>query len=250
MISIKIKLIILLFVFLKPACAVNAVVYEIVKGKGVDVCEAYKKNLESFGEKEPMICERKINPEMKEFSKPKWKKVNLEEHKEFLRRLLKYNTAIRDQFRRTVEDDVTTFKGELNYHKIRNYRYILQSSFDIDNDGEKNDLIYYKGGSCPDESASYYFGNIYVLSKNPPQGIVDWMINDKNMAEKLLRKKISSSLGEFETMDIFKYKNKVYVDRFCGIKNLHKNCMNNNELKVYKIQNTTAYEVCRVIASP
>ena len=32
--------------------------YEIVKGKGVEVCEAYKRNLESLNEPRPMICER------------------------------------------------------------------------------------------------------------------------------------------------------------------------------------------------
>jgi len=254
MVAYKIKLSPLIL-FLSVCCLVipgkvfSAVIYEIIKGKGVEVCEAYKKNLESFNEKEPMICERKINPEMKEFSKPKWEKVNLAEHKELLRRLLKYKSYLREQFRKTVEDDVQTFDAIFKYHKTGGYKYILQASFDVDNDGYQDDLLYYKGGDCPDLSASFYFGNIYILRKNPPPGVVDWMIDGESETEKLLREKISSrGYGHYETMDIFRYKNEVYVDRFCGIKNIHKNCMNNNELKVYKIQNSIANEECRIIA--
>lgn len=44
--------------------------YELVKGMGVEVCEAYEKNLNSFKPRYPFRCVRPINPELKEFTKP------------------------------------------------------------------------------------------------------------------------------------------------------------------------------------
>lgn len=44
--------------------------YELVKGKGVEMCEAYEKNLNSFKPGLPFRGARPINPEFKDFSKP------------------------------------------------------------------------------------------------------------------------------------------------------------------------------------
>lgn len=44
--------------------------YELEKGKGVEVCEAYGKNLNSFKTGQPFRVTRPVNPEFKDFSKP------------------------------------------------------------------------------------------------------------------------------------------------------------------------------------
>jgi len=44
--------------------------YDLVKGKGVEVCEAYEKNLNSFKPRLPFRGQRPVNPEFKDFSKP------------------------------------------------------------------------------------------------------------------------------------------------------------------------------------
>ncbi len=49
--------------------------YVLVKGKGVEVCEEYGKNLNSFPpDTQPPICEAKINQKFADFKKPKWRK--------------------------------------------------------------------------------------------------------------------------------------------------------------------------------
>lgn len=47
--------------------------YEIVKGKGVEVCEAYGKNLNSFNPKMPVTCGRRISSEFPDLRKPDWR---------------------------------------------------------------------------------------------------------------------------------------------------------------------------------
>lgn len=70
---IIILLFILVFIFSVSAFAGQ---YELVKGKGVEVCEAYGKNLNYL--KTPLFLkapQRKINPEFKDFNKPQWEKM-------------------------------------------------------------------------------------------------------------------------------------------------------------------------------
>ena len=52
------------------APAAHAGQYVLEKGKGVEVCEAYEKNLNSFKPRGPFRGNRPINPEFKDFSKP------------------------------------------------------------------------------------------------------------------------------------------------------------------------------------
>lgn len=66
---------IVVFIFLLPVY-VLAGEYVLVKGEGTEVCEAYKKNLNSFQPRLPMEY-RKLNPQMQDFSEPKW--VHLDE---------------------------------------------------------------------------------------------------------------------------------------------------------------------------
>src|SRR6266581_7586105 len=54
--------------------------YELVKGKGVEVCEAYARNLNSFQLHEPMLCDRLVNPRFKELRKPKWEPLNFDKN--------------------------------------------------------------------------------------------------------------------------------------------------------------------------
>jgi hypothetical protein len=50
--------------------------YELVKGKGVEVCEAYEKNLNSVNQRPPMRCQRMLNPNFKDFAKPEWGRID------------------------------------------------------------------------------------------------------------------------------------------------------------------------------
>ncbi len=75
------KMVLVLILFLFPA-AVFAGEYVLIKGKGVEVCEEYGKNLNSLNP--PLfrtMYERKLNPEFKDFSKPEWEKLYYE-HRE------------------------------------------------------------------------------------------------------------------------------------------------------------------------
>src|SRR6266571_2787452 len=54
--------------------------YELTKGQGEEVCEAYLRNLNSVDDPpQVMICERQLNPKMPEFKKPAWSKPSVDQ---------------------------------------------------------------------------------------------------------------------------------------------------------------------------
>ncbi len=59
--------------------------YTLVVGKGIEVCEAYLKNLKSFPKHPPVVCERPLNPKFTDFSKPQWQPLEVWPNRHLLR---------------------------------------------------------------------------------------------------------------------------------------------------------------------
>lgn len=202
-------------------CVAHAGRYEPIKGKGIEVCEAYKKNLESFQDSEPMACERKINPEFKDFSKPIWENVDLEQHRELFRRLSKYDGGLNriysngviDQWGKSVYDDDKELQLTIDAHKKMGYRFISRTRISSKEFGrDQLDVLRYRKDSCPHPSA-YHSSNLYVLIEDP--SVKDAMIHAAHPVEVKLRKEVSQNMGTDTTVDIFLYKNSMYIDKYC-----------------------------------
>lgn len=203
--------------------------YELIEGKGVEVCEQYKKNLESFNEPGPMACERKISPEFKDFEKPVWEKVDLEQHRELFRRLLRYQGPDRDQFRRGYYEDAD-LDSSIRDHKQRAYPFVSRTEFQLTPYGKgTGDILIYRDGTCP-YPASFHATNIYLLTEAP--GVQDAMIDAGSPLQKQLHADISPNNGVNTTVDVFRYKGAPYIDRYC----LNEGCCTEakNTLTVFK----------------
>ncbi len=61
--------------------------YVLAIGKGIEVCEAYLKNLNSFPKHPPMVCDRPLNHQFTDFNKPAWKELDGQEHLELLKQI-------------------------------------------------------------------------------------------------------------------------------------------------------------------
>lgn len=67
----RFKVIVVVAAWLFTTTPVLAGQYELVKGKGMEVCEAYEQSLNSFQPKLPMVCGRPVSSKLG-FGKPKW----------------------------------------------------------------------------------------------------------------------------------------------------------------------------------
>lgn len=160
---------------------VSAGEYVLVKGKGVDVCEAYGKNLNSFNPKMPMEY-RKLNPQMTDFSKPTW--VQLDDIRNKIPRDSKLDLHISEFFwKRDVNPvkyfrkDISKWRGtekelaeaykrflcfrhEISQWKVPNSHLVAE--VDIDNDGVKEPIYL---------DAMYAHPTLLLVLKNDYSGI-------------------------------------------------------------------------------
>lgn len=147
--------------------AAHAGQYELVKGKGVEVCEAYGENLNSFKpDYTMMICERQVNPDATDFVKPNWNVLLEDDEVEV--RLDRYELTRRFMGWDKTGEHVAT--ADSIRAKVRqgydpgNPIVMEYAVIDIDNDGKPEKVLKEKEGGCLAQRA--YSVSIAVLTKD------------------------------------------------------------------------------------
>lgn len=201
---IIILLFILVFIFSVSAFAGE---YVLVKGKGVEVCEAYGKNLNSFGY--VMACEREINPVFKEFSKPEWKEMDILENLDLVIKLTRFLEGEDYPEEHPFWSPDAKLESFIKHNTKYGHLVIKLTQVDIDNDGKKENVIKYYDGKCG--ISSYYATPLLVLNDDKKE------IEIKKTSSLLQKPEGVVGLikmGKFTMRDVFVYKNKVYSDRW------------------------------------
>ena len=110
-----------------------------------EICADYVKNLNRFNG--PMVCDRKIDPDIKEFSKPRWKVIDLNKHSELLKELAQFLVYDYDRWHQIKEEDKEK-KYKFNLMKLSEYAIKKQirlsvADFDLDNDGKEDRVLHF-----------------------------------------------------------------------------------------------------------
>jgi hypothetical protein len=108
--------------------------YELIKGQGVEVCEAYEKNLNSFEPHEPMLCDRPVSPEVTDMQKPEWERLNFDQNQTLI---VSVDQLLRPNYFAKPEMIIPTLRKNV---ELDNYRYQLMMA-DIDNDGKTEPVL-------------------------------------------------------------------------------------------------------------
>jgi len=135
--------------------------YELTKGKGVPVCEAYKSNLDSFIHyPNPMSCQREVNAKLGLFQKPIWTELDVWKNRSLLKevdKLLGLGRSYGDAEKNPNEWE-RTLKRRIKIHGA----VLLTTRIDIDNDGILDNVLKYLNGDC---GSSHFYGTpIFVLN--------------------------------------------------------------------------------------
>ena len=94
--------------------------------RDIEICKAYEENLNSFPETPHiMACERRINPRLKDFSKPKWTPLDVRKHAELVKVMDKMvfyrwrpNTFDEELWRKRFEERVATNSIKLSVAQL------------------------------------------------------------------------------------------------------------------------------------
>lgn len=208
------------------AVPVRAGGYELIKGKGVEVCEAYGKNLNSFRPSVLMLCERLISPDFAQFAKPAWEELTLDQ-------IATLNVETGDQFLSEASPRSKPL-NESKSERIRKAKAILSASFDnswplsawraqfdLDNDGKLDSFKKEVQGKCAVSRfptvllqpiggyvAHTHFSKIFNAVQNQPEKQMSFELAPGNVAPVTTRKQ----RGAYMFPDVFRYKDEWYLD--------------------------------------
>lgn len=216
--------------------------YELIKGKGVEVCEAYQKNLNSFKPQEPMICVREINPEMKDFKKPDWVEPDLAQARALEFDMAKMTSRVLNRPEPRDESKIKVFTAKDSGWPM--WRWIAK--VDIDNDGVPDMLLKKQEGDCMSHAFSV---NIAVLAKDGKHynleasqyidadfsALVGQLNKDPKPWNRRTAGIAKSDFSGYSLYDVFLYKGVTYFDLWE---------INKERLHVFLRRNNKTREIC------
>jgi hypothetical protein len=179
--------------------------YVLVLGKGIEVCEAYLKNLNSFPDDPPMVCEQKVNPKFPELSKPVWQPLDVQEHFDLLEQIEQQRSQhyeSEEDFIRDRGKRVAGFNERIAKRELR----LATTELEIEQNGTitKEAVLRYEIYDCDPTNEMQFSGStgrtLYVLNAERTQLDIE---KSKNV----------SYLGR---ADIFLFKNRVYLTQWGG----------------------------------
>jgi hypothetical protein len=197
--------------------------YELIKGKGVEVCEAYAKNLNSFSPAEPLLCDRSVNPEFKDLQKLEWERLDFDQNLDLI---VTIDKLLRPDYFAKPEIMVPSLRGNVEQDNYKYQRMIV----DIDNDGKTEPVLRFVKSCWP---GSPVLGGAALVVLQQEKKEVDLK------KSQLIAK---NRLGDYEDgmRDVFLYKGKTYFD------NWFVRFANAGQLHVMRTENGETKEICKM----
>jgi len=112
----------------------GAVEYRLVEGQEYAVCQAYEENLNRFSHLPPMVCERRLDPALKDFSQPEWEVLNPKAHMDSFEDMIRMRSKVRKESY-DIEKAWPGFLETLEKGQVR----LERTEANIDNDWEFGD---------------------------------------------------------------------------------------------------------------
>ncbi len=188
-------------IFLSISVAAESGEYQLVEGT-LEACKAYEKNLNSFKDLPyAMVCERHLNPDMKDFSKPAWKRVDVWENREKILDVGEVGKWIKPNSPEARAHLLGRIREDLQAGMLALYETFI----DFDNDGELDHVFRYDYNKCDP-------GNEMNFAMPTGRSIFVW--DDRN--NRIDKNLTSAILVSNSRFNIFFYKGKSYADTFGG----------------------------------
>ena len=218
--------------------------YELVTGKGVEVCEAYLKNLNAFDRTEPLVCEREIHPSAKDFKIVEWKKLDAWENRELVKNI---ELFLNNHPRGKPNGNIQKWEEGVRDRAESVHLGISITQIDIDNDGKPENVVKYYDGSCAGSTRKYAIP-ILVVNSNLRTLDVErtmWLMQNPTVVVKNPNPQYGDIIsgpptGGWEGVmyDIFLYRNRPYFDRWGTYR------YDSATLKVYQTNKDKTAEIC------
>lgn len=206
--------------------------YELVVGKGKQLCEVCLKNIEQMTMYP--ACERAYSAELG-FGTPEWGKLDIRKHQDLYKRASKY-AGYGDEFaKNSILDDEDQFPRYLN-DEIRAGLEMHLAQVDLDNDGMLDRVLKISSGGCRYARA---YGVSLVAANANLSGV-----------NKVLAGQIRQTEGDagYQIYGVFAHRGQTYFDKWDdvgqGAGRRHR-----NTLAIYKIESGKTRKLCELKAT-
>lgn len=141
--------------------------YGLVKGAGVEVCEAYRRNFEPRHDAEPMACERHYDPAIKGFASPEWQKLDVMKYIGLYKKAAIYINEYEVLKPLSKEDLEWSLQGtEARVKDPRNSTEFYLTRLDLNGDGKLANVLAIRENACgPEPTGKVPRTRLYVLNE-------------------------------------------------------------------------------------
>jgi len=185
--------------------------YEIVDGKGQELCEVCRQNLVQMTEHP--ACERTYSSTLG-LSAPDWKAFDVSEHLGAMKQVMKY-LATGNEF---AKDDYVMgeeqYEARLRASVAMGVQWVYRAQVDIDNDGQSDQVLRMPSKECNRRNQGYNlaYDTPIVVMKNDLSGLNR---TKSDLVEQGLYKKLGQrGDSTYQMYGVFTYKGKTYFDRW------------------------------------
>ncbi|MDH5641651.1 MAG: hypothetical protein OEY28_10180 [Nitrospira sp.] len=229
--------------------------YEIIMGKGEELCEACLRNLLRQTAEEA-VCDRRYAPELG-FGQPDWNVLDLEKQVELYKRVANLVIQGKEEGKEGVpQPNLRIPKEHDEFIRVtRQTRTTLSAAnIDIDNDGQLDRVLKYQSGNCEKNFHGYYPG-LYksaLVVVVGDQRAIDYPKSDPLTQAPLLedtkakyKDKWRIGVSHFRMYQVFTYRGLVYFDLWDG-----SGGPDTNTLSIYEAKQGQARKVCQISLFP
>lgn len=215
--------------------AAHAGRYELIKGKGVEVCEVYGRNLNASGEIWPMNCERKVLPQFAKegLTKPEWRSLDPVKHFDLV-------IDVDRLLNPTVYVSGKAPKGDLDILRRRAEKGTISlniANIDFNHDGNREPVLKFSYGCSPPGSGGWWATPLLVA--DPSLSRVDLPKSRPLLQNEMSdAKKYPAGGWTYAMYDVFLFKNKSYFDRWSDFK------AETGTLRVFQTERNITTEIC------
>jgi hypothetical protein len=186
--------------------------YELVIGKGRELCEVCRQNIERMTAHP--ACERAYSADLG-LGAPQWKPFELQKNFGTMKQVMKYlrtgNEFAKDEYMMGEEQ----YEAQLREAVAKGLlKWVSVAKIDIDNDGLPDLVLRLRGGVCPRRYQGYNlaYDTPIVVLKGDRSGL------DRGKSDLLSQNPYRSPdyLGDrnYQIYDVFTYRGKTYFDRW------------------------------------
>ena len=206
------RLAVIVLAVLALAQPAHAVRYELAEGEKYEVCRAYQENLQRFRDELPMVCERKLDPELKAFSKPDWIDLDPAKHMAILKEIWRVRSLHRIPKRKAGEptwEESWEIEGRRRYlDRINNGELLLGvAKVDLLYDGKPDTVYRFSEYRCENKK------ELEQLAFEP--FTYSYFIADPGDSRKLSSSNYWQLTNNYH--GVFRYKNRPYLDSIRGL---------------------------------